>query len=136
PAFKALWCPFGDEPMGTWHVVDLGAGAGTAIAALVNGDAFRSVEYFDDAAGGAHLHLLPEQSVRHRIEEAIDLNVIIGRHTRETPLSVFVPRSRQRTECRPLDTWEQIVATDAQATHDVIVHALQRELDCRVCFVE
>ena len=82
PAFEAFWCPFSNELMGTRHVVQVGAGAGTTIAALMNGDAIRAVEYLDDAAGNAHLHLLLEQSVRHRVQEVIDLDVIIERDAR------------------------------------------------------
>ena len=58
-------------------MVQVGAGAGTSIAPLMNSDPFRSVEYLDDAASNAHIHLLPEQGVRHRVQEVIDLNVII-----------------------------------------------------------
>ena len=47
PAFKAFRCPFSEELMGTWHVVQVGAGAVTTIATLMNGDPFRSVEYLD-----------------------------------------------------------------------------------------
>jgi hypothetical protein len=122
--------------MSARHVIEVGAGAGTTIAALMNGDALRAVEYFDDAAGDAHLYLFLEQSVRHRIEEAVDLDVIVDVDAREAPLGVFVPRCRQGAECRPLDACEQIVAVDAEAAHDVIVHAFQRKLDGVVCFVE
>jgi hypothetical protein len=58
-------------------VVQLGAGARTSMAPLMNSDPFRSVEYLDNAARHTHIHLLPEQGVRHRVQEVIDLDVII-----------------------------------------------------------
>jgi len=106
------------------------------VAALMNGDALGSMEDLDDAAGHAHFHLLPEQGVRHRVEEAIDLDVIIERDAGEAPFGVFVSRVRQRAQGWPLDACEQINATDTQSANDVIVHAFQRELDCRVGFLE
>ena len=43
----------------------------------MDGDSVRAVEYLDSAAGNAHLNLLMEQSVRHRVKELIDLDMII-----------------------------------------------------------
>ena len=65
PAFKSLRRPFGHEPMGAGHVVQLGAGARPAVAALMNGDALGPMEDLDDAVSHAHFHLLLEQGVRH-----------------------------------------------------------------------
>ena len=123
PAPEPLRRPFGVAPMRTRHVIGIGAVPAAAIAALMRGDASAAVEHLDRAGRDADVDLLADQRMRHRVEEALDLDVIVEPDPGETPFGELVVRLRQRLEGRPLDTREQIVPADAQAAHDVAVDA-------------
>ena len=49
-------------------------------------------------AGGANVDLLPDQAVRNRVEEAVDLDVIIERDAGEAPLGELIVVIRQRRQ--------------------------------------
>jgi hypothetical protein len=51
--------------------------AGTAVTPRMVGNAFAAMEYLDRPRRGTGVHLLAEQAVWHRIEEALDLDVIV-----------------------------------------------------------
>ena len=69
-------------------MVGLGAMPRSAVTAGVGGDAFAAVEYFDGAGGGAGIHLLSDQRMRHRVEEAVDLDVVVDADASEAPLGI------------------------------------------------
>ena len=64
--WKRLRRPLGIAPMGTRHVIGIGAVPAPAVAALMSGDPLAAVEDLDGAAGQAHVDLLADQGVRHR----------------------------------------------------------------------
>jgi hypothetical protein len=72
------------------------------------------------------IDLLPDQAVWNRVEEAVDLDVIIERDTGHAPFRELVVSIRQRRQDRHLDGLEQMSAADAKPAHDVRVDALQR----------
>ena len=86
-----------------------------AIAPLMRSDAPAAVEHLDRAGRDADVDLLADQRMRHRVEEALDLDVIVEPDPGETPLGELVVRLRQRLEGRPLDAREQVVPADAKS---------------------
>lgn len=83
PTSEPFGGPFGVTPMRTGHVIGISAVPAAAVAPLVGGDTHTPVEQFDGPGGGANVDLLPDQAVRNRVEEAVDLNVK-SRETRAT----------------------------------------------------
>nr|WP_165922058.1 hypothetical protein [Rhizobium azibense] len=61
----------------------------------------------------------------HGIEEGFEFDVVIGRHTVQTPFGEFVVSIRKAGECGRLDTLKEMPATDAQPAHDVVVDAIE-----------
>ena len=59
------------------HVRGVRAMARAQITALMQARACAAIKYFDDARGDAHIHFRADQTVRNRIEEVVDLDVII-----------------------------------------------------------
>ena len=132
PATEPLGRPFGVTPMRTRHVIGIGAVPAAAVTALMHGDALAAMEDLDHAGGHAGIDLLADQLVRHRIEEAVDLDVVVERHAGEAPFGELVVGIRQRRQGGPLEGLEQLPAADAEPAHDVRVDALQRGGDRRV----
>ena len=60
----------------------------------------------------------------HRVEEALDLDVIVDADTGEMPLGIFVVVLRQRLHKRPFDRLEQLASAHAKAPHLAAVHPL------------
>ena len=100
----------------------------------MGGNPFAAVEHLDRARRQAGVDLLAEQRMRHRVEEAGDLDVVIEPNPGEVPLGIFVLARRQRLECRSLDRVEQLAAAHAETAHHPPVQALQHLRDCRVAF--
>src|SRR6516162_3786405 len=63
--------------MGSGHVLGIRAMEPAAIAAQMRGDTLAAMEDLDGARGDADLDLFADQGVRHRIEEAVDLDVVV-----------------------------------------------------------
>ena len=97
-------------------------------------DPLAAVKYLDGARGGAGVHLLAEQSVRHRVKEAIDLNMVIDADASEAPFGKFVVLVWQGLHDRSLDCLEQLAAADPQSTHLTAVHSLEGDTNCSVAF--
>ena len=89
-AVQALRRPFGIAPVRARHVLRQGAVPRSAVAPRMGGDAFAAVEHLDRARRGAGVHLLADQRVRHRVEEALDLDVIVDADAGEMPLGILV----------------------------------------------
>jgi hypothetical protein len=80
-----------------------------AIAPRVSGNALAAMEYLDGARGDADIDLFADQGVRHRIEEALDLDVVIKADAGQPPFGIDVFRCRQRLQRWMLDRLEQRV---------------------------
>ena len=100
----------------------------------MGGDPLALVEELHRAAGGPDVHLLADQPVRHGVEEALELDVVVGAGPRQPPLGVLVVLRWQRRELRPLDGVEQLAAGDVQAADAVIVDPVKGAGDGRVGF--
>ena len=96
-------------------------------------DALAAVEHLDGARRGAGVDLLADQRVRHRVEETLDLDMVVDADAGEVPLGILVVLLWQRLHDRPLDRLEQLAPADAQATHLAAVHPLQRRRQWRRC---
>jgi hypothetical protein len=96
-----------------------------AIAALMGGDALGAMECLDGAGGDAQVDLGADQRVRHRVVEAVDLDVVVEPNAGEPPLGELVIALWQRSQRRPLNAGEQIAPAQAEAPHDVAVHAFE-----------
>jgi hypothetical protein len=122
--------------MGAGHVLGIGAVTPAAVAAGMRGHAPAAVEHLDRVGADADVNLLADQAVRHRIEEAVDLDVIVGPHAGQPPLGIDVWHRRQLMQSRSLDRLEQLAPTDAKAAHRALVHPAQRRCDRGVAFGE
>src|SRR5271170_7806060 len=94
------------------------------VAALVNRDALAAMEHLDYSRGGANLDFCANQRVRNRIQEVMDLDVIIEPPFRELPVL-----GRQAVECGALDLLEQLAPAQAEMAHGALVHALHDKRD-------
>ena len=72
-------------PMGAGHVVGVRAVFAAHVAALVRRDALAAMEHLDRARSDANLDLGADQRVRNRVEEVMDLDVIIEVDSRASP---------------------------------------------------
>ena len=77
PAPEALRRPLGIAPVRARHVIRIGAVPASAEAALMSRDPLAAMEHLDGAAGQAHVDLRADQRVRHRVEEALGLDMIV-----------------------------------------------------------
>ncbi len=134
PTAEALRGPVGIAPMGTRHVVRVGAVPAPTVAALMGCHALAAVEDLDRAAGGPQVDLRADQAVRNRIEEAVVLDVIVRADPHEAPFGELVVVARQRRERRALHRLEEMPAADPEAAHDMIVDALARAGNRRIGF--
>jgi hypothetical protein len=65
-----------------------------AIAALMDSDTLTVVEDLDHAArSNAGVDLLADQLVRHRVEEAVEFDMVVERHAGEAPFGELVVMS-------------------------------------------
>ena len=132
PTTEAIRCPFRISPVGTGHVIGIGAMAAPAVSALMGRDPLAAVEDLDRLRGRSDVDLLPDQAVRHRIEEAVELNMVVGADPGKAPFGELVVFTRQAGERGAFDGLEEMAAGDATAAHDVIVDAIECAGDRRV----
>src|SRR5260370_35175296 len=85
-------------------------------------DALAAVEYLDGAGGNPHVDLCAEQRVRDRIEEVMDLNVIVEVHPRASPFRKLPIIGGQRDGGLAPALLEQLTVTDARFAHGRLVH--------------
>ena len=69
--------------------------AAALAAARVRRHALAAQEHLDGGPGEAQLHLLVDERVRHRVEVAIELDVVVEVHARGLPLGVHEALGRQ-----------------------------------------
>jgi hypothetical protein len=78
----------------------------------------------------ADIDLFADQGVRHRIEEALDLDVVIKADAGQPPFGIDVFRCRQRLQRWMLDRLEQRVPADTEPAHRALVDPAQRLVHC------
>ncbi|CAN2536078.1 hypothetical+protein [Methylocapsa aurea] len=110
--------------------------AGAHVAALVQADALTTVKNLDHPLGDAHVDLGVDEGVRNRVEEALDLDVIIDIDARPLPLGELPIRRWQGAEGVALYFLEQLSSADPQLAHRPAVHRLHGARDGGVAFGE
>ncbi|CAI9008909.1 hypothetical protein EMIT0324P_90003 [Pseudomonas chlororaphis] len=98
PADQSLRRPLGMFAVALGHVLGLGGVATFVWRAQVAGHALVGVEAFDGLCGQPHFELVFHQLVRHRVEVAVDLDVVIDVDTYLFSLGVDVWMFRQRLQ--------------------------------------
>src|SRR6202007_3254644 len=72
--------------------------------------------------------------MRHRIKEAVDLDVIVEADAGQAPLGLDIFAGRQLTKHWTLDGLKQLAPADAEATHRALVDPAQRLAARRIAF--
>src|SRR6185295_12705968 len=101
----------------------------SAIAALVNGDTLATMEDLDRPACRANVDLLADEAVRHGIEEALELDMVVGGDAGQTPFGELVVLHRQAAQHGAFHGLEQMAPADAKTAHDMVVDALECSRD-------
>ena len=122
--------------MGTRHVLRGRAALAAHIAALVNRDPLAAMEYLDRSRGDARLDLGANERMGNRVEEVVDLDVIVEIDPGAPPLRELPILGRQRRQGVAFDLFEQLPPARAQVAHGALVHALHDERDGLVAFGE
>jgi hypothetical protein len=99
-------------------------------------DALAAMEYLDSTGGDPHIDLGADERVRNRIQEVMDLNVIVEVDARAPPFRELPIVGRQPVEGVALDLLKQLPAANAEFAHGTLVHALHDKRDGRVAFGE
>jgi hypothetical protein len=84
-----------------------------------------AMECLDYARGDANLDLGPDERVRNRIQELMDLDVIVEIHASAPPFRELPILGRQAVESGALDLLEQLAPAQPKVAHGALVHALQ-----------
>lgn len=92
-------------------------------------DALSTMEYLDHPGGGADIDLAPDEAVRDRIEEGLELDMIIRRDPRQPPFGELVILGRKGCEGWTLDRLEEMATADTEPAHDMIVDACEHISD-------
>jgi len=121
PSPKPIRRPVRVAAMGTGHVIRVRAVASSAISTLMGSDPLAPMEDLDRAGGRPQIDLLPDEAVWHRVEEALELDVVIRGDAHQTPFGEFVVVAREAREGGGFDGLEEMAAAHAQTAHDVIV---------------
>ena len=106
------------------------------VAALMDADALAAMEDLDHARGDPHIDLGADQRVRDRIQEVMDLDVIIEIDPRAPPFRELPILGGQVGEGAALDRLEQLAPAHAEVAHGALVHALHDQRDGLVAFGE
>ena len=94
------------------------------------------MECLDHALGDPHFDFRANEGVRNRVEEVMDLDVIIEADSRAPPFRELPILCRQAVERGALDLLEQFAPAQAEMAHGALVHALHDEFDGLVAFCE
>ena len=104
------------------------------VTPLVNRDPLAAMEHLDCARGDAHLDLGANERMRNRVEEVVDLDVIVEVDARPPPFRELPILGRQRRQGVAFDLLEQLAPAEAQMTHRTFVHALHAQRDGLIAF--
>jgi hypothetical protein len=77
----------------------------------MGGDTIATVEHLDGALCRAGVDLLADQRVRHRVEKALHLDVVVDADAGEMPLGILEVVLGEFPHHRLLDRLEQLAAT-------------------------
>ena len=102
----------------------------------MDADALAAMEDLDRARGDPHVDLGADELVRDRIQEVMDLDVVIEIDARAPPFRELPIVGGQGNEGVALDLLEQLPSAQAEVAHRTIVHALHDERDRLVAFGE
>ena len=86
----------------------------THVAALMDPDALAAMEDLDGARGDADVDFLANERVRNRIEEVMDLDVVIEIDPRASPFRELPVLGGELVEDAALDLLEQLAPADAE----------------------
>ena len=114
PAAESVRRPFGVTPMGAGHVVRVRAVLAAHVAALMGADALAAMEDLDHARGDPHVDLGADERVRNRVEEVMDLDVIVEIDARASPFRELPVVGGQAGEGVALDLLEQLSPARAE----------------------
>jgi len=136
PTAEPTWRPLGVTPVRAGHVVGVRAMLAAHVSALMDRDPLATMEDFDRARGDANIDFRPNKGVGNRVEEVMDLDMIVEVDPRAPPFRELPILSRQCVEDVPLDLLEQLEPAQAEMAHGTLVHALHHKRDRRVAFGE
>ena len=114
------------------HVLGLGAVPRSAVTPGMRGDAFAAVEHLDRAGRGTGVHLLTDQGVRHRVEKALDLDVVINPDAGEALLGILIVLLGQWLHDRAFNRLKELATADTKSTHLAAIHPLDGRVDLSV----
>lgn len=106
PADQPLWSPFGMFAVALGHVLGLGGVAAFVQRAQVAGHALVGVEALDGLGREPYFELVLHQLVWHRVEVAIDLDVVVDMDAHFFPFGVDVGVFRQPLQGRLVEGLE------------------------------
>ena len=87
------------------------------------------MEYLDCPARRADVDLLADEAVRYGIEEALELDMVVGGDAGNAPFGELVVLHRQAAQRGTFHGLEQMATADAEAAHDMVVDAIERPVD-------
>ena len=111
--------------MGLGHMRRIGRVPALAIVAHVTGHTLALVQCLHHSGGQPHLHFLALQLVGHTVVVAQNLNVVVDVDRRLKEVGQFIPRGRQRLQCRLVQFQEQILPRVVQFLEGALVDLLQ-----------
>jgi hypothetical protein len=90
----------------------------------------------DGARRDAHLDLGANERVWNRIEEVVDLDVIVEVDPRAPPFRELPVLRRQRSQGVTFDLLEQLASAEAKTAHRALVHPLHNQRNGLIAFGE
>src|SRR5271156_6603168 len=106
------------------------------VSALMDRDPLATMEDFDRARGDANIDFRLKRGGGNRVEEVMDLDMIVEVDPRAPPFRELRILGWQAVECGALDLPEQLEPAQAEMAHGTLVHALHHKRDRRVAFGE
>src|SRR5271167_983131 len=108
PPAEPIRRPLGVAPVGAGHMVGVRAVLAAHVAALMDADALTAMEDLDGSRGDPHLDLGADERVWNRVEEVMDLDVIVEIDPRAPPFRELPIVGGQGDEGVALDLLEQL----------------------------
>ena len=131
PADQPRRRPFGMRAVGAGHVLGHGRRL-SVVAPAVRHDALAAMEDLDRVGGVADLDLLADQLVRHAVDVALDLDVVVDVDAAQLPVREDVARSGQGPQRRAVELLVEGAAADAELLNRPVVQRVEQDADRRV----
>ena len=128
PVHEADGGPFRLGLMRLGHVLGLGRVLPPHVAAQVRGDASAAQEDFDGRLGCAQVELLADEQVRHAVEVAIELDVVVDLHAGTGPPREFVDARREGFERGAFELFEELPSRLLERAHRAVIQFLEEGL--------